>query len=262
MFCSMFRVAILSVSVAAFGGFAQQAPKPPAAPAYPPAVVETGSNLFVQNCAFCHGRDAAGGEDGPDLTRSKVVTDDSGGDKIGPVVRNGRPQNGMPAFSSMTNSDVAALVAFIHTQKTLADSQNGKRRGVAPEDLRTGDAAAGKAYFNGAGGCSGCHSPTGDLKGIATRVEGLRLEQRLLYPRGAKSKATITTKSGQTVTGEIAYRDEFTISVRDANGRYHGFRTRDVTYKLDAPAEAHAELLGKYTDSDIHNLMAYLQSLK
>jgi cytochrome c oxidase cbb3-type subunit 3 len=261
MFRSMVRLALISAYVAAFAGFAQQAPKP-SAPVYSPSLVETGSNLFVQNCAFCHGRDAGGGEDGPDLTRSKLVTEDVSGDKIGPVVRNGRPQNGMPAFSSMTDSDVAAAVAFIHTQKSIADSQNGKRRGVAPEDLRTGNAAAGKAYFNGTAGCSRCHSPAGDLKGIATRLEGLRLEERLLYPRGAKTRATITTKLGQTVTGEVAYRDEFTISVREANGRYHGFRTRDVTYKIDAPAEAHAELLGKYTDADIHNLMAYLQSLK
>lgn len=263
MFRSIVRLAIISASVAVFAAFAQQAPQPaPPGPAYPPALVETGSNLFVQNCAFCHGRDAGGGEDGPDLTRSKLVAEDAAGDKIGLVVRNGRPQNGMPAFSSMTGSDIAAIVAFVHTQKSIADSQNGKRRGVSPEDLRTGNAGAGKKYFNGAGRCSGCHSPTGDLKGIATRLDGLRLEERLLYPRGAKSKATITTKSGETVTGEIAYLDEFTISVRDANGRYHGFRTRDVTYKIDAPADAHAELLGKYTDADIHNLMAYLQSLK
>jgi cytochrome c oxidase cbb3-type subunit 3 len=258
MFRSMARLAIISASVAAL---AQQTPKP-ATPGYSPSLIETGNNLFVQNCAFCHGRDAGGGEDGPDLTRSKVVAEDVGGNKIGPVVRNGRPQNGMPAFASMTDSDIAALVAFVHTQKLIADTQNGKRRGVAPEDLRTGNEAAGKAYFNGAGGCAGCHSPTGDLKGIATRLEGLRLEERLLYPRGAKSKATITTKSGQTVAGEVAYQDEFTIAVRDASGRYHGFRTRDVTFKLDAPAEAHAELLGKYSDADIHNLMAYLQSLK
>ena len=261
MFRSLVRLAITGASLAVFAVFAQQAPKP-APVTYPASLVETGSNLFVQHCAFCHGRDAGGGEDGPDLTRSKVVTDDVGGDKIKPVVRNGRPQTGMPAFASMTDSDLAALVAFIHTRKTLAGSQNGKRRGVSPEDLQSGNAAAGKAYFNGAGGCSGCHSPTGDLKGIATRLEGLRLEERMLYPRGAKSKATITTKSGETLTGEIAYRDEFTISIRDANGKYHGFRTRDVTYKVDAPAEAHAELLGKYTDADIHNLMAYLQSLK
>ncbi len=234
----------------------------PKKPDYPSSLVEKGSTLFVANCAFCHGRDAGGGEDGPDLTRSKLVSEDVGGDKIGPVVKNGRPQNGMPAFGSLSSDDISAIDAFIHTEKYMADSSNGKRRGVDPEDLQTGNVAAGKAYFEGTGGCAGCHSPTGDLKGIATKLVGLRLEERLLYPRGAKAKATITTRSGETVTGEVAYHDEFTISVRDANGKYHGFRTADVTYKLDNPAEAHAQLLAKYTDKDIHDLMAYLQTLK
>jgi cytochrome c oxidase cbb3-type subunit 3 len=260
MFRSITRLAFLSAAISPLALFGQG--KKPEVTAYPPSLVESGTNLFVQNCAFCHGRDAGGGETGPDLTRSKLVAEDVSGDKIGPVVRNGRAQNGMPAFSSMNDADITALDAFIHTQKSIADAQNGKRRGVDVEDLQTGNASAGKAYFNGAGGCAKCHSPTGDLAGIATRIEGLRLEERLLYPRGAKSKATITTKSGQTVTGEVAYQDEFTIAVRDASGKYRGFRTRDVTYKVDAPAEAHAELLGKYTDSDIHDLMAYLQTLK
>lgn len=240
--------------------FAQAAK--PGKPEYPPSLVEKGGSLFVSNCAFCHGRDAGGGEDGPDLTRSKLVSEDVGGNKIGPVVKNGRPQNGMPSFAQFNDADIAALDAFIHTQKSIADTQNGKRRGVDVEDLQTGNVAQGKAYFEGAGGCASCHSPTGDLKGIATKLTGLRLEERLLYPRGAKAKATITTKSGETVSGEVVYHDEFTISVRDANGKYHGFRTADVTYKLDDPANAHAELLAKYSDADIHNLMAYLQTLK
>jgi cytochrome c oxidase cbb3-type subunit 3 len=237
-------------------------PGKPGKPEYPPSLVENGSNLFVQNCAFCHGRDAGGGEDGPDLTRSKLVAEDVGGNKLGPLIHNGRPQQGMPAFSQFNDADIAALDAFIHTQKSIADTQNGKRRGVDVADLQTGNAAAGKEYFNGAGGCASCHSPAGDLKGIASRLEGLRLEERMLYPKGAKARASITTKSGETVTGEIAYRDEFTIAVRDANGKYHGFRTHDVTYKLDDPAQAHADLLAKYSDGDIHNLMAYLQTLK
>src|ERR1700675_1378680 len=66
-----------------------------------PATTElaaAGGSLFQQNCAFCHGRDAGGGETGPDLTRSKLVTADVGGDKIGDVVLHGRVDKGMPAF--------------------------------------------------------------------------------------------------------------------------------------------------------------------
>src|SRR5579884_428175 len=224
------------------------------------AGVDSGRSLFIQQCAFCHGRDAGGGETGPDLTRSDLVKADVNGDKIGPVIRNGRPEKGMPRFG-LPDRDVAALVAFIHEQKKIADSQQGGRRGVDVSDLQSGNAEAGKAYFNGAGRCASCHSPTGDLAGIATRLKGLRLERRMLYPEGAAAKVTVTLPSGRTVTGRLAYRDEFTIALRDADGWYRSWRTRDVKYIVDAPAETHAELLAKYTDDDVHNLMAYLQTL-
>jgi cytochrome c oxidase cbb3-type subunit 3 len=233
----------------------------PAPQAFPPALVESGNSLFQQNCAFCHGRDAGGGETGPDLTRSKVVTDDVNGDKIGSVVRNGRPEKGMPRFN-LPDNDIAGLVAFIHTQTASAASQNGKRRGVDVADLQTGSAEAGREYFNGPGKCSSCHSPTGDLAGVARHYEGLRLEERMLYPRDAPAKVKVTLPSGETVSGVLAYVDEFTVALRDASGAYRSWRTSDVKYAVNAPAEVHAELLGKYTDADIHNLMAYLQTLR
>src|SRR6185312_7470717 len=103
----------------------------------------------------------------------------------------GRPDHGMPRFN-LPDGDITALVAFIHAQKTKAESQKGQRRGVDPEDLQTGNASAGQQYFNGAGRCASCHSPTGELAGVATRYRGLRLEERMLYPRGAKSKVAVT----------------------------------------------------------------------
>lgn len=222
---------------------------------------ERGGPLFVQQCGFCHGRDAGGGEDGPDLTRSKLVATDAGGDKIAPVIRDGRPEKGMPRFS-LSDPDVAALVAFIHDQKTKAEALVGGRRGVEVADLQTGNVEAGKSYFNGEGKCASCHSPTGDLAGVAKRFEGLKLEERLLYPKDAKAKVTVTLPSGESVTGELAYHDEFTIGLRDSARHYRSWSTSAVKLTIDAPAEAHAELLAKYTDDDIHNLMAYLQTLR
>ena len=231
------------------------------APTYAPALVEAGKSLFQQNCAFCHGRDAGGGETGPDLTQSKLVADDVNGDKIGAVVRNGRPDRGMPRFA-LPDSEIAALVAFIHTRRIEAESQVGGRRGVDAEDLQTGNAEAGKAYFNGAGGCAGCHSPTGDLAGVASRYKGLKLEQRMLYPRGAVAEASVTTPDGKTYTGKLVYQDEFTVGLRDSAGWYRSWPAAQVKTNVNDRAAAHAELLGKYSDSDIHNLMAYLQTLR
>ena len=239
----------------------EQSAKNVAKQVYSPAQVKVGEDLFVQKCAFCHGRDAGGGETGPDLTRSKLVTDDVKGNLISEVVRNGRPEKGMPRFS-FAEPEMSGLVAFIHDQKTKAESQQGGRKGVDAADLQTGNAEAGKKYFNGDGGCSSCHSPTGDLAGVASRFQGLQLEERLLYPKRAKARATVTLPGGETVSGVVAYHDEFVIGLQDDSGWYRSWPAGSVTYKLDAPAEAHAELLGKYTDENIHDLMAYLQTLK
>jgi cytochrome c oxidase cbb3-type subunit III len=228
---------------------------------YPPALVDSGKALFGQNCSFCHGRDAGGGETGPDLMDSDLVTNDVGGNKIGPFVRVGRPENGMPAFK-LSPQEVAGLSAFLHTQKKKSETRPGGRRGVSVSDLQTGNVEAGKQYFNGAGTCSTCHSPTGDLAGVARRYRGLQLERRMLYPHNAPATVTVTLPSGQTVAGKLAFKDEFTIGLTDDAGWYRSWPTSQVKYTIDAPAEAHADLLGKYTDDDVHNLMAYLQTLR
>ena len=227
---------------------------------YPSALVQSGAALFQQNCSFCHGRDAGGGESGPDLTRSNLVTEDVEGDKIGTVVRNGRPAKGMPRFD-FSDQQIAGLMAFIHTQQYDSPTKSGDRKGVDFADLQTGDVEAGKQYFNGAGGCAACHSPTGDLARIASRYHGLKLEERMLYPEDAKSKVTVTLASGQTITGTLDYLDEFTVGLIDPMRLYRSWRTSDVKYKVDASVNAHVGLLSKYTDDDIHNLMAYLQTL-
>ena len=253
---------------------AQQSAPPPSAQAMttpPPAtpagaevhtsdLAEAGKGLFQQNCAFCHGRDAMGGESGPDLTRSKLVKEDVNGDKISLVVSQGRAPK-MPAFN-FSATEMSQIVAYIHSQAAMAAKTKGGRRGVDVADLQTGNVEAGKQYFNGAGGCSSCHSPTGDLSGIATRYEGLQLEERMLYPKEVKDKITVTLPSGKVLNGIVAYHDEFTIGMREDNGTYHSWPVNGVKYKIDAPEEAHVELFSKYTDADIHNLMAYIQTLR
>ena len=223
---------------------------------------ERGKSLFASNCAFCHGRDAAGGESGPDLTRSRLVARDVRGDRIRAVVHDGRIEKGMPAFARLTIPQVNDLIAFIRDQTRKLNSKPGGRRGVDVADLQTGNLEKGKAYFNGPGKCSSCHSPTGDLAGIATRHEGLELEMQMLYPQNAKAKLTVITPSGETFTGTLTYKDEFHIAMTDAEGWYRSWPVSAVQYKIDSPADAHIEQFGKYTDDDIHNLMAYLQTLR
>jgi cytochrome c oxidase cbb3-type subunit III len=231
------------------------------AKSYPRELTQRGAALFRTDCSFCHGRDATGGESGPDLTRSHLVTRDVKGDRIGPVIRNGRPDRGMPAFNH-SEQQIASLVAFLHTQQEMSASNKGGRKGVDVSDLQTGNIEEGKQYFNGGGRCATCHSPRGDLAGIASRYQGLQLEEQMLYPRHAKSKVTVTLASGESISGTLSYFDEFTVALIDSAGLYRSWFTRDVQYKIEAPVDAHIDLLSKYTDDDIHNLMAYLQTLR
>lgn len=233
---------------------------------YPREQIESGRVRFASQCGFCHGRDAAGGESGPDLTRSELVAADVRGDRIGPVVRSGRVDKGMPAFT-LSEADLTAIVAFVHDQKSQADAATGGRRAVDVADLQTGDAAAGKRYFDGA--CATCHSASGDLAGVAGRLQGLALLQRMLNPaggRGAGSRGvptvSVTTTTGQVVSGKLAYRDEFTIALTDAGGWYHSWPAAQVKFTVDDPLQAHVDQLGKYTDADMHNVLAYLQTLR
>jgi len=244
----------------------QPRPKAAAQQTYPAEQVRAGEVTFGAQCGFCHGKDAAGGESGPDLTRAELVAQDSKGDKIAPFVRAGRPNAGMPAFANLTAKELDSIVAFLHSQMDKFAELGGNRRTVDPSDLLTGNAAAGREYFNGAGKCSECHSATGDMAGIGKRVQGLNLLRRILYPAGppgaSSAKASIELSPGETVSGPLVGEDDFTLTVLDSSGARKTYEKSAVKVKIDDPLAAHFDQLAKYTDADIHNVYAYLESLK
>jgi cytochrome c oxidase cbb3-type subunit 3 len=247
----------------------QPRPKSATPQTYSAGQVAEGEARFGAQCGFCHGKDAAGGESGPDLTRAELVAQDNHGDKIGPVIRNGRPNAGMPAFNNLSEDDLNAIVAFLHSQMDKFAQLGGGRRSVDPADLATGNAAAGREYFNGIGKCSSCHSATGDLAGIGKRLQGLALLRRMLYPGGGpgapapvQPRATFLLPSGQTVVAPVTAEDEFSVTVLDPLGARQTYQKSAVRVKIDDPLSAHFDQLGKYTDAEMHNVYAYLESLK
>jgi cytochrome c oxidase cbb3-type subunit III len=233
------------------------------------AAEERGRKIFIPTCGFCHGNDAHG-KSGPDLVRSALVLHDNKGDAIGPVIRNGRPERGMPAFSTMTNEQIADISTFLHSR--AADVSN--RFAYKIGDLVTGDSHKGQSYFQDH--CASCHSPTGDLAHVATKYEAVELQRRMLYPAPnlidvflgkatkpvAPTKVTVHLPSGDEVSGTLDHIDEFNVSLHDASGWYRSFSRENTKVDVQDPRAGHEALLPEYTDDDMHNVLAYLETLK
>jgi cytochrome c oxidase cbb3-type subunit 3 len=232
-------------------------------PVYDPAAVDRGKNAFVSSCGFCHGANAKGGESGPDLLRSVLVLDDDNGERIGPVILNGRPEKGMPKFA-LSQSQISDIATFLHNGIRAASLH-----GVYPIiDIVTGDPKAGQTYFNGAGKCNTCHSAAGDLKGIGSKYDPVTLQGKFLMPRpsgpGAQITVKVTRSSGQSFEGKLQHVDDFNVALIDSSGDYHSFARQGETPRVEIhdPLQAHLDMLRKYTDADMHNLTAYLVTLK
>lgn len=220
-----------------------------------------GKAQFQQTCGFCHGPDARGAS-GPDLIRSPLVSHDVAGNLIGQVVRNGRPEKGMPAFQ-LSDTEIANIAQFLHAQAKIASSVSQRIPSEYPlEKLLVGNAAAGRTYFNGQGNCRSCHSPTGDLAHIASKYKPFDLQTRIAFPSGANSSLTVKESSGRTFSGEQVYADEFLVTLRDKSGWLHTWKRKTVRVDVHSPLAAHELLLKSYTDSNIHDLFAYLETLK
>ncbi len=241
-----------------------QAQRPEQGATPDPAAVARGQSEFKSSCGFCHGEDATGNR-APDLVRSTIVAHDNDGSLLGPMIRNGRPDKGMPSFSNLKEDQLNDIIAFLHHQATVALHSAHVPGDYPVKKLLTGNAAAGKQFFDGAGGCTQCHSVTGDLAGIAKKLSPIDLQQRMVYPSGRsapKPTATVTLKDGTHCEGTVIHRDEFRIGVVCQDGWYRSFPVADVEIAIHDPLEAHRDLMNRYTDSDIHNLFAYLESVK
>lgn len=227
-----------------------------------------GEKLFAPNCAFCHGEKARGAE-GPNLVRSALVLHDEKGELIGPAVTKGFPDKGMPAFPNFAEGQLYDIAQFLHLQVELVANRGTYKR----LNVVTGDAKAGEVYFNGAGGCKSCHSPTGDLAKIGAKYQPDQLQTRFIWPGGGgfggggrggarAQKVTVTLAGGQSIPGTLKQMDDINISIYDASGTYRSWPREGLKVDLEDHLVGHRQLLDKYTDADMHNLTAYLVTLK
>lgn len=219
--------------------------------------VQEGRQLYASRCINCHGLDVKGTENGPDLIRSVAVLRDAGGSEIGPAMA------ALSDHPELSGNDLRNMSHFLREQVELT-SRN--RNPTMPPDVLTGSADAGRAFFNGAGGCSGCHSATGDLAGIGVRMSPVNLQQRILFPRSGRetpSRVTVRFPASPPVSGTLEFIDDFFVSLRDAEGDYHSFRRAGgVEVDVEDPYQAHWDLLERISDQEIHDVVTYLEALR
>ena len=272
---------------------AQPAPPPPGGPGQrrelprfpahqrPPAdplVVERGRGLYVGACGACHGADARGGQlGGPNLLRSQVVLSDNDGEVLFELVRKGRPGTIMVPMPHIPEADVKAIATYLHHLQAQGTNQGGPPPGEEkPLDILVGDAKAGSAYFDQK--CASCHQTSGDLKGLATRVPEPMALQNLWVSGGRASgrrqfrppterstvTASITLASGEKIEGPLVRLDDFLVSVRQADGTVRSLRRDgDVpAVVVSDPLKGHLELLSVLTDKNMHDVTAFLATLK
>ncbi len=231
-------------------------------PAPDAAAAKLGDPIYKENCGTCHGETGRGSQ-GPNLIRSTVVLHDEKGEEIGPVIKNGRPQAGMPAFPGLKPEDIYNISQYLHMQIELA--ANRGTYGQTYSSLRkqvSGDPKKGEAFF--AANCSSCHAVSGDFAKIGAKFpDAATMQSRFLWPapRGPRH-ATVTTKDGQTFAGSLMKFDDFNVSLRMANGEFREWPADRVTVKVEDKLGGHRALLPKYSDADIHNMTAYLVTLK
>lgn len=244
---------------------ARGTPPPGAGPLDKPAVdaaaADRGKTVYLAECITCHGAKARGNEMGADLVRSLVVLRDRFGSEVGPFLRRGHPTQSNKPSGSFTPAQIEELAHFL--RQRLNDTLRSSPA-YRVQNVLTGDPAAGGAYFNGDGGCRACHSTTGDLAAIGRKYDPPTLQQRFLFPQRTRPiTVTVTPPSGAAVSGTLVRVDDFNVSLREASGEYRAWkRAANLKVVKNDPLAAHVELLDKYTDKNMHDVVAYLETLK
>jgi cytochrome c oxidase cbb3-type subunit 3 len=244
------------------------------------ALAARGNALYTLNCRGCHGIDLRGGDlGGPNLLRSPLVLGDKAGELIGPVVRAGRvPAGGgtaMPALP-LSDEDVKALAEYLHGVVFTSQPQGAPPANAVTLNLLVGNARKGERYF--ANQCAACHSVSGDLAGIATRitsietlqnswVAGRRLTPPASDPALRAVRVTLKFADGHTQGGTLQRMDDFVVSFITDAGEYRSYlrrATQPAIASIDVkdPTAGHRALWGKLSDADMHDVTAFLATLK
>ena len=255
------------------------------------AAHDRGRALWASECIDCHGSQARGSDTGPNIIRTKTVNFDRSaavaGSVLGPFLKAGHPTQSKKPSASFTDDEVVGLANFL--RQRVNDTMRGSPL-FTVGDIVIGDPKAGQTYFNGDGKCATCHSAANrDLAGIATRIPvPVDLQQRMLFPgsggrgrgRGGRGgppgaggqapavdrnavTVTVAPATGPSVSGVLVEESDFYVTLRESDGTVRAIRrTPGMKVTTSNPLQAHIDLLDRITDTQIHDLVAYLETLK
>jgi cytochrome c oxidase cbb3-type subunit 3 len=240
---------------------------------YPAEAVTRGLPAYNTTCGYCHGDRGKGGKAGPDLIASLITLHDEDGVQLAAFVR--AAQHAKIIAIDAPDTQIFDIAAYLHSRVTYSSG----RGDVHMSEVLVGDAKAGEQYFNGAGGCNKCHSSSGDLKGVGAKYDPATLQERLVLPRAGRGGfgrgaaaaanptapvATVTLASGETFKGSPIRVTDFDVTLRLADGSTKTWaRNRGVPkVEITDPLQAHIDIMTRLTDTDMHNLTAWLATLK
>jgi len=225
------------------------------------AAVARGVPIYQQNCSFCHGPQARGAT-APGLVTSDVVLADDHGEHLAPFLKTGRPEKGMPAFSQLSEQQRTDLAEFLHQQ--VEDIAN--RGAYHLPNIAVGDAAKGETYVTGH--CMSCHTAA-TFAHIASKFRSSdQLQRSWIWPaRPADNSlaitATVKTQQGATISGRVTQVSDFRITLVSADGQTHAIdRGPGVDVAMKDPLAPHQALVNSLRNDDMHNVTAYLETLK
>jgi cytochrome c oxidase cbb3-type subunit 3 len=239
-----------------------------------PAEIARGSSIYGIACRSCHGADLRGGDmGGPNLLRSQLALSDRDGEKIVPVIQGSMQSSGMPAIP-MSPQDAKAVATYVRSVLATIGGQGKPPTSQEPPSILVGNAAEGQAFF--AAKCASCHSVTGDLKGVAARIPDPKTLQNTWVAGGGRPgrggppsaqravTVAVTPRGGSPVEGLLLRMDDFIVTLELSDGTQRSFRRDGDVPKVEVrdPLTGHRQLLPVYEDKDMHNVTAYLVTLK
>ena len=220
--------------------------------------VAPGEKIFISTGAGCHGLDGRGSEKAPNITGSSKVQRYSDA-QVSNIISNGVPGTGMPAFHSLNPAQVRLLVNYVRVLQ-------GK---IAARAL-PGNPSRGKEIFFGKGGCSSCHTVSGeggflgsDLTTYGSDLPAEDILDRIVKPGSIDQpgyrSVTVTTSDGVRVEGVVRNEDNFSVQVQDKVGTFHLLEQSEVkSLEYSAQSLMPANYGDQLTHAELNDLVSYL----